>query len=171
MLILRHPSSVSRPYHPAMQGIISVPIPGHLLGTACGDLLADRLICEEWVEPPWERSREQWAKILYRDSPDAEKLKFQTNLKIKKSSPVVDRFCNSCLQPLTKKSALKCVGCYEVRYCSKECQVSDWPEHKKNCVPPKPKIATHGAIHVPDHYCTRGTTVHSLRVVRALVSQ
>ena len=47
------------------------------------------------------------------------------------------------------------MGCYEVRYCSKGCQVSDWAEHRKDCVPPKPKIATHGAIHVPEDYCTR----------------
>ena len=155
MLILRHPSSVSRLYLPAMPAYIHAPIPGHLLNTACGNLLAQRLIREEWVEPPWERSREKWAMALYRDSPDADKLKFQTNLKIKKSSPVVDRLCNSCLQPLTKKSALKCAVCLETRYCSKGCQISDWAEHKKNCVPPKPKIATHGAIHLPEHYCTR----------------
>ena len=158
-----------------MPAYIHAPIPGHLLNTACGNLLAQRLIREEWVEPPWERSREQWAKTLYRDSPGAEKLKFQTNLKIKKSSPVVDRFCNSCLQPLTKKSALKFMGCYEVRYCSKGCQVSDWAEHKKDCVPPKPKLprtvlymCQNTIVH--GHTC-RGSTVQALQVVRPLVSQ
>lgn len=27
----------------------------------------------------------------------------------------------------------KCTGCFEVRYCSKECQKNDWCAHKKIC--------------------------------------
>ena len=105
--------------------------------------------------PPWEKARDKLTKILHQDSPAADKLAFQKRLKIKRSSPVDERFCNSCLKPLTKKSAMKCATCCEVRYCGRACQVSDWAKHKKDCVPPKPKIQTHGAIHVPEHNCTK----------------
>ena len=35
-----------------------------------------------------------------------------------------------------KKDKLsKCERCHAITYCSRECQVEDWPRHKKNCVP------------------------------------
>ena len=35
-----------------------------------------------------------------------------------------------------KKDKLsKCARCHAVTYCSRECQVEDWPRHKENCVP------------------------------------
>ena len=35
-----------------------------------------------------------------------------------------------------KKDKLsKCARCHAVTYCSRECQVEDWPRHKDNCVP------------------------------------
>jgi hypothetical protein len=40
--------------------------------------------------------------------------------------------CFVCRQP--KHSGLQeCVGCHNVRYCSRECQKKDWPSHKKIC--------------------------------------
>jgi hypothetical protein len=37
--------------------------------------------------------------------------------------------CNVCSKPKAKK----CGRCMEVAYCSRECQVKDWKEHKKVC--------------------------------------
>lgn len=38
--------------------------------------------------------------------------------------------CHKC----AKKGMLKyCEGCGYARYCSKQCQVADWPEHGKTC--------------------------------------
>jgi hypothetical protein len=44
-----------------------------------------------------------------------------------------DRFCgnHSCLSVPISRS--RCSGCRKVYYCSRECQVKDWPEHKKVC--------------------------------------
>jgi hypothetical protein len=39
--------------------------------------------------------------------------------------------CNCCGLPLMQSK--KCGRCQRVRYCSKECQVKDWPVHKTNC--------------------------------------
>jgi len=44
--------------------------------------------------------------------------------------PLSDKLgCHVCF----KLPAKKCGKCLDVAYCSKECQVSDWKEHKKSC--------------------------------------
>ena len=51
---------------------------------------------------------------------------------------LTDRFrCQNCDKTgKRKKDKLsKCGSCHAVTYCSKECQVEDWPRHKDNCVP------------------------------------
>ncbi|XP_055590170.1 zinc finger MYND domain-containing protein 10 homolog isoform X2 [Uranotaenia lowii] len=40
-----------------------------------------------------------------------------------------DEMCQKCKAIATKK----CSKCLKVRYCSRECQVSDWPQHKEQC--------------------------------------
>ncbi|KAI6656853.1 Histone-lysine N-methyltransferase SMYD3 [Oopsacas minuta] len=42
----------------------------------------------------------------------------------------IQEFCNKCG---LKKEVKKCSRCNYVRYCSKDCQVSAWPSHKKEC--------------------------------------
>jgi len=37
--------------------------------------------------------------------------------------------CEAC----KKSSSRRCTGCYVARYCSKECQLSHWKEHKSEC--------------------------------------
>ncbi|KAF2867047.1 hypothetical protein BDV95DRAFT_622661 [Massariosphaeria phaeospora] len=46
---------------------------------------------------------------------------------------------------------LTCGGCYMVQYCSKECQVADWPRHKDTC-----KSAFMKGIWQPEWYRTSG---------------
>lgn len=41
-------------------------------------------------------------------------------------------------KPRQSQKFLKCSGCFEVRYCSKECQKDDWCAHQKICKTRKP---------------------------------
>lgn len=47
--------------------------------------------------------------------------------------------CNACKKKILEKKV--CGNCNIATYCSKECQVKDWPEHKKECksfqIPPE----------------------------------
>ncbi|XP_077984635.1 uncharacterized protein LOC144439235 [Glandiceps talaboti] len=40
--------------------------------------------------------------------------------------------CTFC--GLTKKVLKRCTGCRDIFYCSRECQIKDWPGHRLNCV-------------------------------------
>ena len=46
-------------------------------------------------------------------------------------------FSNNCwhcgADAIHRKKFKKCSGCYQVRYCSKECQRNDWSAHKNIC--------------------------------------
>ncbi len=39
--------------------------------------------------------------------------------------------CSECSLPTIKK--LECAKCKQITYCSKGCQVKNWPAHKKSC--------------------------------------
>lgn len=41
--------------------------------------------------------------------------------------------CNACR--ITKTNMNRCSRCKSVYYCSRKCQVDDWSEHKKLCIP------------------------------------
>jgi len=46
------------------------------------------------------------------------------------------RKCANCTTPPTAEKALKaCARCRKARYCSVECQIEDWGEHKRVCRP------------------------------------
>jgi len=46
---------------------------------------------------------------------------------------VLDTECNSCHVKLEAEQTRKCARCRVMIYCSRECQTSDWLEHKKLC--------------------------------------
>jgi len=41
--------------------------------------------------------------------------------------------CWCCRKEFSKKKILRCIGCDYVQYCSKECSIKAWPEHKAMC--------------------------------------
>jgi len=41
--------------------------------------------------------------------------------------------CARCRNEFLKETMLRCKGCNCVQYCSKECSINDWPEHKELC--------------------------------------
>ncbi|KAL8286275.1 hypothetical protein RQP46_004763 [Phenoliferia psychrophenolica] len=42
-------------------------------------------------------------------------------------------YCHGCKKKITQKEALVCKRCLRETYCSKACQISVWPIHKKQC--------------------------------------
>jgi len=50
--------------------------------------------------------------------------------------------CTACKNPPQKDQKLKlCGGCQKAKYCRRECQRSDWKEHKKKCKAKKSKAS------------------------------
>ncbi|KAK3098530.1 hypothetical protein FSP39_020369 [Pinctada imbricata] len=49
----------------------------------------------------------------------------------------MDTSCENCKEK--SKNLRRCTGCFEVYYCSKVCQASNWKTHKKACKQSKPK--------------------------------
>jgi hypothetical protein len=45
----------------------------------------------------------------------------------------VEYHCCFCKIQLQKKQVKKCGACKMAPYCSKECQIKDWKEHKIKC--------------------------------------
>jgi len=41
--------------------------------------------------------------------------------------------CFSCEEHFSKEKMLRCKGCNHIQYCSKECSITHWPEHKPFC--------------------------------------
>merc|ERR1712146_509787 len=41
--------------------------------------------------------------------------------------------CNSCRGECRKGQVRVCSGCQQAYYCSTECQLKDWPDHKGYC--------------------------------------
>ncbi|GMH62156.1 hypothetical protein TrRE_jg13204 [Triparma retinervis] len=46
-----------------------------------------------------------------------------------KRPPLICHYCGSTGPPKPRR----CGGCKKVRFCSRECQQRNWPEHKKYC--------------------------------------
>jgi hypothetical protein len=70
-----------------------------------------------------------------------------------RKSVVTDAFgqkikhCENCKQ--TPLNLLSCAKCLSVRYCSKQCQTSHWPEHKPFCLAVRSEAGL--AVDVPKH--------------------
>ncbi len=58
-----------------------------------------------------------------------------TDLKMDPKIQITVPKTKNCSNPYCKKigTMKKCSNCNNVRYCSKECQLSEWPFHKRNC--------------------------------------
>ena len=44
-----------------------------------------------------------------------------------------ENMCHACQKAAQDTTLKKCSRCKKVKYCSKECQVKDWKNHKKHC--------------------------------------
>ena len=54
--------------------------------------------------------------------------------------------CHVCVTPMTPQgSLLKCSACKSARYCSKDCQKSDWLNHKQVC-----NVMSFRLVSIPD---------------------
>ena len=47
---------------------------------------------------------------------------------------IVTANCDGCKKMKPINDCLWCAGCKQVRYCSRECQKTEWKNHKPNCV-------------------------------------
>jgi len=41
--------------------------------------------------------------------------------------------CYGCMDEFLKEKMLRCKGCGLIQYCSKECSITHWPEHREEC--------------------------------------
>jgi len=57
----------------------------------------------------------------------------QTSPKSDSKSEAIEPLCNKCQTKLEKEHHPRCSRCKAVPYCSRDCQASDWTEHKKSC--------------------------------------
>ena len=131
-------------------------IPPCLVDTAVGNLLANRMIHDNWVEPMWEWVQDEIDKVVTQFPTNSQKLELQAKMHIKRSSPCTARCCDYCNVAMTKAETKKCNRCHEARYCSPQCQRSAWPNHKPKCSPPLSKLEqpnVFGALQVPAHVC------------------
>jgi len=53
--------------------------------------------------------------------------------RIAAKSMVKVAWCYYCHNEVPKEQMLRCKGCDQVQYCSKNCSKKDWPRHKKYC--------------------------------------
>ncbi|KAL9178898.1 hypothetical protein ACHAXT_011871 [Thalassiosira profunda] len=54
-------------------------------------------------------------------------------LKLVYKNDVKVGLCSVCRKKSERKKLLQCSRCEMIQYCSKECQVKDWPNHKDAC--------------------------------------
>ena len=54
------------------------------------------------------------------------------HLEARKSTPKMG-ICYGCNEEMDRVLLSVCSRCMVTQYCSRECQVADWPEHKEDC--------------------------------------
>ncbi|KAL0486102.1 hypothetical protein AKO1_001785 [Acrasis kona] len=62
------------------------------------------------------------------------------------------KHCLTCNKPGTEVKLKMCTTCHVATYCSRECQVADWPKHKKVCKKPGPDDKQHIVVVNQDGY-------------------
>ena len=131
-----------------------VPIPQFLAGTPLGDRLRDRMVFSDWKEPNWNKLNAYWQNKRGHGFTAEAMLKIQNQLGIKRSTIGDQRQCENCSTYLSRTETLKCQGCLTARYCSRQCQMANWPTHRQHCELPLPKLATHLGLVLPKMSCT-----------------
>ncbi|KAJ7637403.1 hypothetical protein DFH06DRAFT_1336071 [Mycena polygramma] len=76
----------------------------------------------------------QYFRLTHPDAEKDHKKNSPTTEEIRANARTQNQLCSGCGEPSSSSEQLKnCAGCRVARYCSKKCQVSDWPAHKKLC--------------------------------------
>ena len=97
-------------------------------------------ICnKDKVKVLWQNAGDPYKRIWSLNTDELKlALKYQSENKAYIPNRNTDKICCICLKgypendPFPERSG-KCSGCNKIRYCSRECQISDWSRHKKFC--------------------------------------
>ena len=149
-----NPLSISADLHRTESGPFEGAADAAKLAEALGEMLATRMQNNIWAEPPWEQIPQEWKDKAAVGYSEAEKLRAQAKLKIKRGKTVTERKCAFCSSTINTAGKHRCARCLDTRYCSRECQGLHWPDHKATCAPPAAKVVAHTAIALPEHECT-----------------
>lgn len=60
-----------------------------------------------------------------------EECKKAANMKVAIELVIIQKRCSRC--PKKALTMKRCSQCHERHYCSRDCQLADWPEHKRSC--------------------------------------
>lgn len=123
---------------------IPVNVPPGLSGPLTERLL-QRIMEQDWVI---------FRKSEIPDHPefvlrDEQLLQIQRQAFKMKRSNADDKKCAAC----GIEGVQKCSICLQTYYCSRQCQQTDWKQHKKACVAPKPKITANIYLAMPEYDC------------------
>ena len=106
----------------------------HYNGTDGIDLVFDkRVVISKWrdLDPAVSSERRDVLKFFRKRTPCKKCVKMM-HLEARKTTPKMG-ICHNCEEIKRRVDLSVCGRCMVNHYCSRECQVSHWPKHKKDC--------------------------------------
>ena len=97
-----------------------------------GSTINNRLVCSKAIKlHPSGSSSERDVLKFFRKRTACSCLK-KMHLETRKTLPKLG-MCNHCLEEAGRESLMVCSRCRIDQYCTRECQIAHWPEHKRDC--------------------------------------